>query len=164
MVREINSISLKGEPVRLGQIVHGMTMNSMCRVLFGKRYYGSDMPATKELMEFKHLIIDMTATAGKLNISDLLPPLRSLDPQGQTKEFADLHARQRRIVREILDDHKKNSKTSSETHDFVDALLALDGEEKLTDDQMMGTISVSLSTFQSPRSCKTLDSFVVCSN
>ncbi|CAM6102566.1 unnamed protein product [Calypogeia fissa] len=141
MVREINRISQKGEPVELAEILHGVTMNTMCRVLFGKRYYGSDMPATKELMEFKHLMKDIITTAAKLNISDLLPALRSLDPQGLTKEFAELHARQRKIVSAILEDHKKNRKSSPEQHDFVDTLLSLEGDEKLTDDQMMATVN-----------------------
>ncbi|KAG6541892.1 hypothetical protein Mapa_016720 [Marchantia paleacea] len=147
MLKEARDITIEQGAFMVREVVHTMTMNVVCRMLFKKRYYGKDVPVTKELQEFQSLMIEMVDTAGKLNISDLLPSLRWLDPQGLTAEFKKLHARQRRILSRLLEDHKKvredrgHKVQEPEMMDFVDILLSLEGEDKLSDTSIMATTS-----------------------
>ncbi|KAG6548879.1 hypothetical protein Mapa_009642 [Marchantia paleacea] len=147
MVKEVELMHKEGKDFQLREVVRTMTTNVICRMTLGKPYYGKNVVKTQDLLEFQNLMLDMVITAGKPNITDLIPALRWLDPQGLTAEFKELHRRQERVMRTLLEEHKqaraesKGKLLSRKTMDFVDVLLSLEGEDKLSDTCIMGTIS-----------------------
>ncbi|KAL2610657.1 hypothetical protein R1flu_029230 [Riccia fluitans] len=143
MIKEVES--LDGTDFELREVLHTMAMNATCRILFGKRYYKKNVPITKELTELQELMEDMVAIAGKPNVGDIIPWLSWLDLQGLTKQFKKLHDKQEQMLRSILEDRKMAKKTSANrlaVMDFVDVLLSLQGEDRLSDETIMATVSV----------------------
>ncbi|KAL2608207.1 hypothetical protein R1flu_026780 [Riccia fluitans] len=147
MIKEVES--LNGEEFELRELLHAMAMNVTCRMILGKQYYGKNVVLTKDLREFQELMVEMVVAAGKPNIGDLVPWLRWLDPQGLTKQFKALHEKQERVLKAILDDHKKARERapyrlttpSTASMDFVDILLSLQGKYQLSDLNIMATVS-----------------------
>ncbi|KAL3676148.1 hypothetical protein R1sor_026096 [Riccia sorocarpa] len=97
--------------------------------------------------EFHELVQGMLRTARNPNVGDLFPWLRWMDLQGLTKEFKALCDKQQLLMREIVEDHKKAREksdkrlVSSASMDFIDILLSLEGEDKLSDWSIMATVN-----------------------
>nr|ALF95237.1 P450 [Plagiochasma appendiculatum] len=134
-----------GKPIELREYFHSLTMNIMCLMMFGKRYYGADVPVTAELQNFKSLIIDSFDTAGRLNLSDLVWCLRPFDVQGINRKWKTIRARCENLFGMIIEEHRQRrieGKTvRDDKDDFVDVLLSCQGDDKLTDKAIIGLLS-----------------------
>ncbi|KAL2644318.1 hypothetical protein R1flu_011905 [Riccia fluitans] len=150
LLRSIQSFHDKGELMEVRDHFHNLTMNVMCLMMFGKRYYGADLPVTTELQNFQRLIRDTFDNAGRLNLSDLVWFLRPFDLQGINKTLGGIRKRSEKLYQMIIDEHRERRRKVEEAglvlqedkdlYDFVDVLITLQGEDKVSDKQIIGLL------------------------
>ncbi|CAM6082285.1 unnamed protein product [Calypogeia fissa] len=145
LVTSVKKASDQGKPVDLREYLHTMTMNSICMMLFGKRYYGLDTPQTEEGETFARVIRDVFDNVGKLNFADLIPAMRWFDLQGIEAQWKRIRPQADRMVGKIIEEHRQKKAYTgrtdhTDTRDFVDVLLTPMGNETLSDKAIMGTI------------------------
>lgn len=127
-----------------------VALNNIMATVFGRRYAFSELNAVGgEAYEVQRMVREGFELLGAFNMADHLPPaFESIDS---------LHIRQRcdalvpkvfAFVQGIIDEHR-NATASSRSHseqpsrddsDFVDVLLALQGEENLSDSDMVSIL------------------------
>ncbi|KAJ7969737.1 Cytochrome P450 [Quillaja saponaria] len=113
-------------------------LNNIMGTVFGKRYNNSDAKA-KELHE---IVREGFELLGAFNLSDYIPWISFFyDPFHIQQRCSALVPRVRKFVKQLIDEHKLNHpKKLSDTSDFVDVLLSLDGNEKLGEDDMIAVL------------------------
>lgn len=145
LVTSVKNAADQGKAVNLREYLHTMTMNSVCMMLFGKRYYGLDTPQTEEGETFANVIRDVFDNVGRLNFADLIPALRWFDLQGIEAQWKRIRPQAERMVGKIIEEHRQKKAYTgridhTDTRDFVDVLLTPLGNEKLSDKAIIGTI------------------------
>ncbi|CAK7334387.1 unnamed protein product [Dovyalis caffra] len=114
-----------GKPVNLGELIFTLTMNITYRAAFGAKNEGQD-DFIKILQEFSKLF-------GAFNISDFIPWLGWIDPQGLTGRLVKARNALDKFIDSIIDDHiqkRKQDNFSEEAEtDMVDDMLAFYSEE-----------------------------------
>ncbi|KAL2649712.1 hypothetical protein R1flu_017840 [Riccia fluitans] len=134
-----------GKAIEVREYFHSLTMNVMCLMMFGKRYYGADEPVTAELQNFKNLIIDVFENVGRLNLSDLIWCLRPFDVQGLNRKWKQIRLRIENLFSIIIQEHRQrraHGKTSKDDKDdFVDVLLSCQEKEELSDKAIIGLLN-----------------------
>ncbi|XP_052200849.1 cytochrome P450 78A7-like [Diospyros lotus] len=117
------------------------SLNNIMGIVFGKRYdTAHDSEESRELREIVREGFDLL---GAFNWSDHLPWLSCFfyDPFQVNERCLALVPRVRRIVEQIIAQHRVNGPMKlSDTSDFVDVLLSLDGQEKLQDDDIIAVL------------------------
>ncbi|KAL0378821.1 UNVERIFIED_CONTAM: cytochrome [Sesamum radiatum] len=109
--------------------------------VFGRRYDTAE--ESEELRELKEMVREGFELLGAFNWSDYLPWLSYFyDPFRVVARCEALVPRVRKLVKGIIEQHKaKNqSENVSDTSDFVDILLSLDGDEKLDEEDMIAVL------------------------
>ncbi|KAI3451079.1 hypothetical protein Pfo_007744 [Paulownia fortunei] len=132
--------SLKGA-VSLRKHLQAAALNNIMGSVFGKRY--DPVEDSEELRELKEMVREGFELLGAFNWSDHLPWLSYVyDPFRIVARCEALVPRVRKLVKGIIEQHKvKNqSKNVSDTADFVDVLLSLDGDDKLDEDDMIAVL------------------------
>ncbi|KAL0449137.1 UNVERIFIED_CONTAM: cytochrome [Sesamum latifolium] len=132
--------SLKGA-VSLRKHLQAAALNNIMGSVFGRRYDTAE--DSEELRELKEMVREGFELLGAFNWSDYLPWLSYFyDPFGVVARCEALVPRVRKLVKGIIEQHKaKNqSENVSDTSDFVDILLSLDGDEKLDEDDMIAVL------------------------
>lgn len=151
-----------GQPVNIGELVFNLTKNIIYRAAFGSSSKEGQDKFIGILQEFSKLF-------GAFNISDFVPCLGAIDPQGFNTRLVKTRKALDSFIDKIIDEHveKKrdvNNVVDEET-DMVDELLAFHSEEaklnnesddlhnsiKLTKDNIKAIIMVCIH-FQ--KSCK----------
>lgn len=121
------------------------SLNNIMGIVFGKKY--EMIEENKEAKELQEIVHEGFELLGAFNWSDHLPWLNYFyDPFTLKKRCATLVPRVESFVKKMIQEHKnENSKKISDAHcDFVDVLLALSGEEKLHEDDMVAILWVSI--------------------
>lgn len=134
--------------VKLRHHLQGAALNNIMGSVFGKRYDLSEQNANAEVL--KQMVREGFNLLGAFNWSDHLPWLaKFFDPSQVEKRCADLVPRVRNLVSKIIDDHRKNNDASEvqllDKADFVDVLLSLEGDDKLSEDDMVAVLWVCIS-------------------
>ncbi|XP_051141191.1 cytochrome P450 78A7-like [Andrographis paniculata] len=141
MIRNIAAEQSRRGAVSLRKHLQGAALNNIMGSVFGKRYdVDSDEP---ELAELREMVREGFELLGAFNWSDHLPWLSSLyDPCRVVARCEALVPRVRAFVKGIIDQHRSSSsgKGDSDSADFVDILLSLDGDEKLNEDDMIAVL------------------------
>ncbi|RWR93073.1 Cytochrome P450 [Cinnamomum micranthum f. kanehirae] len=120
--------------------LQGAALNNIMGGVFGRRYdVAMDSEEAKEL---NWMVKEGFELLGAFNWSDFLPWLSYLyDPFHIKERCAALVPRVRKLVKGIIDEHRKASgRLLGDNADFVDVLLSLEGEEKLEDDDMIAVL------------------------
>ncbi|XP_075476001.1 cytochrome P450 78A7-like [Primulina tabacum] len=127
--------------VCLRKHLQAAALNNIMGSVFGKRYdFTRD---TEELRELKRMVREGFELLGAFNWSDHLPWLSNLyDPLRIVARCEALVPCVRKLVKGIIEEHalKSQSKDVTDTADFVDILLSLDGNEKLEEDDMIAVL------------------------
>ncbi|KAL6583240.1 hypothetical protein OROMI_005318 [Orobanche minor] len=125
MVRSVDANA--GKAVNIGELVFGLTRNIIYRAAFGSSSHEGQDDFIKIMQEFSKLF-------GAFNISDFIPWLGWMDPQGLNRRLANARASLDGFIDTIIDDHMQKEKPESGCEgpvdsDMVDELLAFYSDE-----------------------------------
>ncbi|XP_022773859.1 cytochrome P450 78A7-like [Durio zibethinus] len=115
-------------------------LNNIMGSVFGKRY--DQIKDSEELEELRDMVKEGFELLGAFNWSDYLPWLSYFyDPFRINQRCLKLVPRVRKLVKGIIEKHRlSESKRLSDSADFVDVLVSLDGEEKLQEEDMVAVL------------------------
>ncbi|KAL3693241.1 hypothetical protein R1sor_006892 [Riccia sorocarpa] len=134
----LSSISSDGSVAVRTHLQHA-ALNNIMGSVFGRRY---DFHSS-EGKQLKEMVREGFELLGAFNWADHLPLLEPLDPQNIHGRCAELVPKVVAFVQNVIDEHRLNGKASGECNaemDFVDVLLGLEGEDKLTDADMIAVL------------------------
>ncbi|XP_024515148.1 cytochrome P450 71A1-like [Selaginella moellendorffii] len=139
---EIVEASAKdGHEFDLSSMLHEYFTNLMTCVLFGRKFYGTDTPLTPEAEAYKASWAIQAKESRRLFAGDYIPAIRWLDTlrgtQNRLKNEA-LPARSR-FLEAVIEEHAKDFDPEN-PRDFVDVMLTLGGENKLSNDQIIALL------------------------
>ena len=159
MVEEIKGLMEERGEVGVKKVLHFGSLNNVMMSVFGKSYdfgarngdHGSDG------VELEYLVSEGYDLLGVFNWGDHFPLLRSLDLQGVRRRCRKLCEKVNAFVGGIIEDHRMKRRLKGERNeedessgDFVDVLLDLEKENRLSDSDMIAVLWASplLSAFQ----------------
>lgn len=154
MVEEIRVLmGRSGEGVEVRKVLHFGSLNNVMMSVFGKSYeFGSE-----GFCELDKLVREGYEMLGVFNWSDHFPFLGLLDLQAVRKRCKKLVLRVNDFVGKIIEEHrikrdvdeniisgkeKGNNNICDESGDFVDVLLDLEKENKLSNSDMIAVLWV----------------------
>lgn len=151
MIDEIKSISKRNDQgvVEVRKVLHFGSLNNVMMSVFGKSYEFGDEKSSSSCGgdELEGLVSEGYELLGIFNWGDHFPVLSWLDLQGVRKRCRSLVGKVNIFVREIIEEHRvekaKKIKVGDEG-DFVDVLLELEEENRLTDSDMIAVLWVCL--------------------
>ncbi|KAK1302708.1 Cytochrome P450 78A11 [Acorus calamus] len=132
--------------VELRKHLQDAALNNMMGSVFGRRYDFSRADDAGSAEHLKEMVREGFELLGAFNWSDHLPWLGNLfDPQRVNERCARLVPRVREFVSGVIEEHRTKARAGedsvvSDSADFVDVLLSLEGEEKLQDDDMIAIL------------------------
>ncbi|XP_077213444.1 cytochrome P450 78A7-like [Tasmannia lanceolata] len=140
MLKDIFNEQLENGMVGLRKHLQGAALNNIMGSVFGKRYAQAHF--SEETKELREMVKEGFELLGAFNWSDYLPWLSYFyDPYRISERCDALVPRVRRLVKEIIEEHKdRESGKVGDNGDFVDVLLSLEGEEKLEEDDMIAVL------------------------
>ncbi|KAJ4954739.1 hypothetical protein NE237_011522 [Protea cynaroides] len=121
MVKSVVEISEGGEAVDVGRIAFGTILN-----LLSNTFFSFDMidQKSKRVEEIKEIIWRIMDLAGKPNVADYFPLLRSFDPQGIRREIKVCYDRLHSLLEDIIHARvQRRASGSARSGDFLDVLL-----------------------------------------
>ncbi|TXG51628.1 hypothetical protein EZV62_024152 [Acer yangbiense] len=141
MVEEIRGfVEREGGVVQVRKMLHFGSLNNVMMSVFGKSYdFGVDVGG----FELESLVSEGYELLGIFNWSDHFPVLSWLDLQGVRKRCRNLVDKVNTFVGKIIEEHMlkraMNDRVDDEA-DFVDVLLQLEEDNKLTDSDMIAVL------------------------
>nr|CAB3500492.1 unnamed protein product [Digitaria exilis] len=142
MLRQL-VLSGGGGGVVMRRVLHVASLDHVMATVFGARYD----PESPEGVELEEMVKEGYELLGLFNWGDHLPLLRWLDLQGVRRRCRSLVGRVNVFVSRIIEEHRKKKMMSSggangepAAGDFVDVLLGLEGEEKLSESDMIAVL------------------------
>lgn len=145
LVRGIAAEQATRGVVTLRQHLQDAALNNIMGSVFGRRF--DTEKDDKEVNELREMVAEGFELLGAFNWCDYLPWLSYVyDPQHVVKRCEALVPRVREFVGTIIREHKVNHQSSyaADDADFVDVLLSLDGEDKLSQEDMIAVLWVSM--------------------
>ncbi|EEF38931.1 cytochrome P450 81Q32 [Ricinus communis] len=118
--------------VELKPILMELSLNTIMRMVAGKRYYGEDVTAKDEgeAKIFREMITEIFEYAGASYLGDYLPILKWIDPRGFLKKVASLHVRTDVLLQGLIDEHRGGYKGNIEGRNtMISHLLSLQESE-----------------------------------
>uniref|UniRef100_A0A7N0RAT6 Cytochrome P450 n=1 Tax=Kalanchoe fedtschenkoi TaxID=63787 RepID=A0A7N0RAT6_KALFE len=122
--------------VRVRDVLKTASLNNMMCSVFGRSYELDS--SNEEVIALKEMVDEGYDLLGQLNWSDHLPWVAEFDLQKIRSRCFDLVPRVNKFVERIIEDHRE--KTTNAPPDFVDVLLSLEGEDKLSDSDMVAVL------------------------
>ncbi|KZV15982.1 hypothetical protein F511_14348 [Dorcoceras hygrometricum] len=144
MVEEMELQMERNGEIRVKNVLHSGSLNNVMMSVFGKMYDFNG--ENGDTMELKELVREGYELLGIFNWSDHFPFLGWLDLQGVRRRSQELVCRVNTFVGNIIKEHriKRAGKTwqisDENSHDFVDVLLDLEKENRLTDSEMVAVL------------------------
>ncbi|XP_019705063.1 cytochrome P450 78A5 [Elaeis guineensis] len=139
MVGEIRALMGTDGVVEVKRVLHFGSLNNVMMSVFGKRFdFGKG-----EGLELEGLVKEGYELLGVFNWSDHLPLLGWMDLQGVRKRCRGLVGRVNVFVGKIIEEHRRrriDRDVVNQDGDFVDVLLHLEEEEKLSDSDMVAVL------------------------
>ncbi|CAK9147940.1 unnamed protein product [Ilex paraguariensis] len=144
MVEEIKGLMEKNDEVEIKKVLHFGSLNNVMMSVFGKRY---DFGENGDGFELEGLVSEGYELLGIFNWSDHFPVLGWLDLQGVRKRCRELVAKVNVFVGKIIEEHRSKRAENEglvdeSSGDFVDVLLDLEKENKLSDSDMIAVLWV----------------------
>lgn len=124
-------------------------LNNIMATVFGRWYAFSENAVNGDAFEVQSMVREGFDLLGAFNMADHLPPaFESIDPMHIRQRCDALVPRVFAFVQAIIDEHRSScskapasmSADARDDSDFVDTLLALQGEEKLSDADMVSIL------------------------
>ncbi|XP_072989227.1 cytochrome P450 78A5-like [Typha latifolia] len=137
MVEEVKGLMERDGVVEVKRVLHFGSLNNVMMSVFGKKF---DF-AKGEGLELEALVGEGYDLLSVFNWGDHFPLFRWLDLQGVRKRCRRLVARVNAFVRKIIDEHRMKSRNGGgDLGDFVDVLLDLEKEERLSETDMVAVL------------------------
>ncbi|KAJ7943327.1 Cytochrome P450 [Quillaja saponaria] len=141
MVKEIKALMDVNGQVELKKVLHFGSLNNVMMTVFGRCY---EFKEGDNGVELEKLVSEGYELLGIFNWSDHFPLLGWLDLQGVRKRCRSLVSKVNVFVRNIIEEHKmkrvSGDFTEGSVGDFVDVLLDLEKEDKLSDSDMIAVL------------------------
>jgi hypothetical protein len=142
----------KGRPIEVRTVVNIMSTNILSRMLFNKRFLGSEdqSATTSEVYEFMEIIEELAACLGTIHLQDTFDFIPYwFDPQGLDARFRKLRARVEVFNRNVIGQHKEDRRkhpVSEGQKTLLDVVLdQLEHPENgVTEEHVLGIIWVSI--------------------
>lgn len=139
MVRDIGESMGRDGEVAIKRVLHFASLNSVMGSVFGKRFdFGSEEGA-----ELEEMVREGYELLGAFNWGDHFPLLGWLDLHGVRRRCRSLVGRVNVFVGKIIEEHRRKGSTVVHGDNFVDVLLGLEEEERLSDSDMVAVLWVS---------------------
>uniref|UniRef100_A0A7N1A0G8 Cytochrome P450 n=1 Tax=Kalanchoe fedtschenkoi TaxID=63787 RepID=A0A7N1A0G8_KALFE len=122
--------------VRVRDVLKAASLNNMMCSVFGRSYELNS--SNEEVGALKEMVDEGYDLLGRLNWSDHLPWLAEFDLQKIRSRCFELVPKVNQFVERIIAEHR--GRTSDAPPDFVDVLLSLEGEDKLSDSDMVAVL------------------------
>ncbi|CAH8382456.1 unnamed protein product [Eruca vesicaria subsp. sativa] len=144
MVKKIKSLAMSssagGGEVEVKKVIHFGSLNNVMTTVFGESYDFDEVNGDGCFLE--RLVSEGYELLGIFNWSDHFGVLRWFDFQGVRKRSKALVSEVNTFVGRIIENHKMKTSNNlnGEENDFVDVLLGLQKEEKLSDSDMIAVL------------------------
>lgn len=147
MVEEIRALMAENGEVEVKKVLHFGSLNNVMKTVFGKCYEFGDEGG--DGLELEGLVREGYELLGIFNWSNHFPFLGWLDFQGVRKRARGLVSEVEAFVGKIIEEHrvkrvKGESFDKDCTGDFVDVLLDLEKDQKLSDSDMVAVLWVRI--------------------
>ncbi|KAK8963765.1 Cytochrome P450 78A4 [Platanthera guangdongensis] len=143
MAGEISDFMARDGVVEVKRVLHFGSLNNVMMTVFGKRFDFGD----KDGIELEGLVKEGYELLGMFNWSDHLPLFGVFDIHGVKARCRKLVERVNVFVNQIIEDHRRKMVVcgggvdeADQAGDFVDVLLNLEKEEKLSDSDMVAVL------------------------
>ncbi|XP_057473779.1 cytochrome P450 78A5-like [Actinidia eriantha] len=141
MVTQIEDLMEKNGVVEIKRVLHLGSLNNVMMSAFGRSYDFKSLDGC----ELEHLVSEGYELLGIFNWVDHFPLLGWLDLQGVRRRCRELVSRVNIFVGEIIKVHRVTRAESGgvvgdDSGDFVDVLLDLESENKLSDSDMIAVL------------------------
>ncbi|KAJ7525416.1 hypothetical protein O6H91_17G050000 [Diphasiastrum complanatum] len=137
MLQAIYSCSRSGNcSVTVRPFFQHASLKNIMSTVFGRIAF-DQFP--KEVCELQALVAEGFELLGSFNWPDHIPLLKLFDPQGVLQRCRKLVPRVNKFVQKIIDEHRQHAKFSLQ-QDFVDILLSLQSEDKLSDEDITAVL------------------------
>ncbi|KAG5536421.1 hypothetical protein RHGRI_024003 [Rhododendron griersonianum] len=145
MVDEIKGLMGRNGVVEVKRVLHFGSLNNVMMSVFGKCYDFGGENNNKDGLVLEGLVSEGYELLGMFNWSDHFPVLCWLDLQGVRRRCRELVGRVNVFVRKIIEEHRvkraENGGAGDESSgDFVDVLLDLESDNKLSDSDMIAVL------------------------
>jgi cytochrome P450 len=142
MVADVAAAMARHGEVSLKRVLHIASLNHIMATVFGKHY---DMDSQEGVL-LEEMVTEGYDLLGTFNWADHLPLIKHLDLQGVRRRCNRLVQKVEVFVGKIIQEHRarrSNGGVDDEyMGDFVDVLLDLEGEEKLSESDMIAVLWV----------------------
>ncbi|XP_030937206.1 cytochrome P450 78A5 [Quercus lobata] len=153
MVDEIKVLMKGNGEVEVRKVLHFGSLNNVMMSVFGRSYeFGDKVSGKNHGCELESLVSEGYELLGVFNWSDHFPLLGWLDLQGVRKRCRNLGAKVNVFVGRIIEEHRAKRVENNEiivgvgdggderSGDFVDVLLDLEKENRLSDSDMIAVL------------------------
>ncbi|XP_059645065.1 cytochrome P450 78A5-like [Cornus florida] len=141
IVDEMRDMMGKKGEVEVKKVLHFGSLNNVMMTVFGRCY---DFDDGKDGFELEKLVSEGYELLGIFNWSDHFPLLGWLDLQGVRRRCRSLASKVNLFVGKIIEDHRVKRiggvLGGESFEDFVDVLLNLEKEDKLSDSDMIAVL------------------------
>eukprot|EP01018_Ginkgo_biloba_P026585 Gb_34420 [translate_table: standard] len=141
MVNDIGAAMCERGTVKVREFLQRASLNNIMGCVFGRSYDFGRGDTDMEARELSGLVKEGYELLGKFNWADHLPLLQCLDLQGIRRRCSQLVPRVYAFVQKIIEEHRAaHVGNKADNSDFVDVLLSLEGEQKLSDEDMVAVL------------------------
>ncbi|KAA8542562.1 hypothetical protein F0562_023714 [Nyssa sinensis] len=148
MVRKIKDLMESNGEVEIKRVLHFGSLNNVMMNVFGRSYDFNGNDSDGDGSELEGLVSEGYELLSIFNWSDHFPLLGWLDLQGVRKRCRELVARVNVFVGKIIEDHRMKrvgnggliGGVDESSGDFVDVLLDLEKENRLSDSDMIAVL------------------------
>ncbi|KAL5198508.1 hypothetical protein ABZP36_002020 [Zizania latifolia] len=141
MLGDVASVMARHGEVGLRRVLHAASLNHVMATVFGKPY---DDLTSQEGALLEEMVNEGYDLLGTFHWADHLPFLKCLDLQGIRRRCNRLVGKVEVFVGKIIQEHKAKRATEGIADgilgDFVDVLLSLQGEEMMSDSDMIAVL------------------------
>ncbi|KAJ4710770.1 Cytochrome P450 [Melia azedarach] len=142
MVEQVKSLMAKNGEVKVKRLLHFASLNNVMMTVFGKKY---DFDDSEDGLMLEELVSEGYELLGIFNWSDHFPLLGLLDLQGVRKRCKCLVSKVNVFVGKVIEEHRLKriggvSNDKDSVGDFVDVLLDLEKDDKLSDSDMIAVL------------------------
>ncbi|KAK4390481.1 cytochrome [Sesamum angolense] len=137
-IRALNRASEQRRVVDMKTVFFELTMNTVMRMIAGKRYYGENVEEVEEARRFREIVKD-TLRRSTSNMGDFLPVIRWLGVGGAEKGLMELQRRRDAFMQELVEGCKRRLKSyggadgdmvaEGKTKTMIEMLLTLQAKE-----------------------------------
>jgi hypothetical protein len=146
MLSDVAAAMARHGEVSLRRALHAASLNHIMATVFGRRY---DLASTEGAL-LDDMVTEGYDLLGTFNWADHLPLIKFLDLQGVRRRCNRLVQKVEVFVGNIIQEHRARRTNGGVDDnefmaDFVDVLLDLEGEDKLSDSDMIAVLWVNFS-------------------